>query len=91
MWWINCGILCWCRVFKFALAVAAVVSCGGGAVVGVGGPDRGDFHTIVFPLACCPRITTHHRFDNGLIPQIPFFFLFFFLHLPVNIWLRVLC
>lgn len=63
----------------FAFAVAAVVVSGSGAVVGVGGPGRGDFHTVVFPLARCPRITTHHRFDHGLISQKASSFFFFFI------------
>lgn len=74
MWWINCGILCWCRVSKFAFAVAAVV-------VGIGGPGRGDFHTVVLPLARCPAITTRPTFDNGFISQTAFFF-FSFLFAP---------
>lgn len=69
MSWIKCGILCWSHVSKFALVVAAVVVCGV-AVVGVGRTGRGDFRSVVFTLARCPRIATRHRFDNGLISQV---------------------
>lgn len=69
MCWIKCGILCWSHVSKFALVVAAVVVCGV-AVVGVRRTGRGDFRTVVFALARCPRITARHRFDNGVISQV---------------------
>lgn len=32
-----------------------------------GRTGRGDFRTVVFALARCPRIAARHRFDNGVV------------------------